>query len=191
MIRICTEGEGIAVQAGHQFDPQHSRRIVASASDGWGKAEPRKRPPVSGAHDGDLLTMPRPWPAPEACSADFEHLMRVLQSMHCWTPLDVEARLDDVADALDDLQPAPNGLPDLVQRLMAHLEQLEHIALANGACERNTRVAGLVTRSQALRAAAPTAAQIRGELRRAGWVVSELVDCLVEIRCLKGPAPLT
>ncbi|MGW9081298.1 DUF6415 family natural product biosynthesis protein [Streptomyces kronopolitis] len=146
---------------------------------------------MSNAHDGELLTTPRLRLAPEACSDDSQHLMRVLQSLHSWTPLDVETLLDDVADALDDVPPPSNDLPDLVQRLMAHLEQLEHIALANEACERNTHVAGLVTRSQTLRAAAPTAARIRDELRPAGWVVSELVDCLVEIRCMKGPAPLT
>ncbi|MFE7780607.1 DUF6302 family protein [Streptomyces nigrescens] len=148
---------------------------------------------MSGDHGGELLTMTRPTPALEnASSPDNELLTRLLQACIRWAPLDVEALLDDVADALDSVPPAPDERLNLLQRLHAHLEQLERIALAHGACEREPGVAMLVAQSRTLRAAGPTSSDpTQGDLRQAGNVVSELVDHLVASRLMKGPEAST
>lgn len=139
--------------------------------------------PVSGAHDGEPL-MPRPAPAPD----DLSLLTRMRDAFARWTPLDVEALLDDVADALDSVPPPV--LDDrlaLLQRLYAHLEQLERMALAHGACEREPRVAMLVAQSQSLRAAVPTSSDTtQGDLRQVGNILSGLVDHLAASSLMKG-----
>lgn len=143
--------------------------------------------PDRGAHGGEPL-MPRPMPAPD----DSSLLARVLGAFARWTPLDVEALLDDVADALDSVPPVLDERLDLLQRLHAHLEQLERIALAHGACEREPGVAMLVAQSRTLRTAAPTSTDTtQGDLRQAGNVVSGLVDHLVASRLMKGPEAST
>ncbi|MGI5262366.1 hypothetical protein [Streptomyces angustmyceticus] len=143
--------------------------------------------PESGTHAGEPL-MPHPEPVPD----DSSLLARVLNAFARWTPLDVEALLDDVADALDSMPPAPNERRDLLQRLHAHLEQLERIAFAHGAYEGEPSVALLVAQSQILRAAGPISSDTtQGDLRQAGNVVSGLVDHLVASSLMKGPEAST
>ncbi|WP_395371434.1 DUF6302 family protein [Streptomyces tubercidicus] len=152
-----------------------------------GLREDHRDAPESGAHGGEPL-MPQPVPAPDGSSL----LTRVLEAFARWTPLDVEALLDDVADALDSVPPALDERLALLQRLHAHLEQLERIALAHGACEREPGVVMLVVQSRTLRAAGPTSSDTtHGGLRQAGNVVSGLVDHLVASRLMKGPEAST
>ncbi|WP_367435264.1 DUF6415 family natural product biosynthesis protein [Streptomyces celluloflavus] len=134
-------------------------------------------------------SLPRPsetWKPP----LDAEALTRVLDHLLGWTPLDSEALLDDVADAQDDLPPGREEMPDLVQRLNAHLKRLEDIAITSEASQRDAYVANLVERGATLRAAAVPGEfeQAKGHMRRISWIVSELVDRLVATKCLKEAA---
>ncbi|MET7716306.1 DUF6415 family natural product biosynthesis protein [Streptomyces sp. NPDC005407] len=117
-------------------------------------------------------------------------LTHLLGKMTGWTPYDAEALLDDVGDALDDLAPDRTELPVLVQRLQGHLKQLENIAIAAKADQRDAYAATLIERSRGLRAKAVPSEfdQAKGYMLRVGWVVSELVDRLVATQCLKGAA---
>ncbi|WP_433855505.1 hypothetical protein [Streptomyces kronopolitis] len=134
-----------------------------------------------------------PVPFREPAPDDTSLLTRVLGALDRWTPLDVEALLDDVADALDGVPPpAPDDRLALQRRLHSHLEQLERIAFVHGACERERGVTDLVAQSRTLRVAGlAVSGPTQGELRYAGNVVSGLVDYLVALRLMKGPEAST
>ncbi len=111
-------------------------------------------------------------------------LARLLTAVEGWRPLSMGPLLDDVAQAVDYVPPPPALQPELIQRLHAHLRQLENIALANGACHEKY-VAGLVVWSRALRA--NPAGLGLGYLRQTGWACGELADALVALGCVKEP----
>ncbi|MFF2503534.1 DUF6415 family natural product biosynthesis protein [Streptomyces sp. NPDC058067] len=117
-------------------------------------------------------------------------LSLLLDRLVAWVPLDVDAMLDDAAEALDDVPPSAELVPDLLERLLLHLDQLGNIAIAAGANQRMKSVADLVDHSATLRALPlpEHPAHAHGHLRRIGWTVSELMDELVESKCLKGTA---
>ncbi|WP_328541142.1 hypothetical protein OHT17_51165 [Streptomyces sp. NBC_00371] len=112
-------------------------------------------------------TAVEPWGPP--CDAD--DLTRILDRLTSWTPLDVDAVLDDVADALDDVPPAGHDVPLLAQRLHAHFARLSDISLAAEADEQNETVALILARRSNLPAASgsgePTTHQ--SHLRQLGW----------------------
>ncbi|MFF4543646.1 DUF6415 family natural product biosynthesis protein [Streptomyces sp. NPDC001406] len=135
-----------------------------------------------------MTTRPRPAPEPWTPPHDADVLAAFAGRLKVWKPLDVEALLDDVADALDDLPPTAMDVPDLLQRLQAHLGQLATISIANEASEKEDDVARLLVRGETLRASPLPSepAKAQGHLRQVGWVVNELVERLVEAQYMKG-----
>lgn len=120
---------------------------------------------------------------------DAAALTRVLAKIQTWEPLDGDALLDDVATALDDLPPGECEARELEQRLDGHLARLTDIAIASRA-DHDAYAAALVGQGRALRSQ-PTPAcahETIAHLRRLGWVVGELLERLVEMKCLKAAA---
>ncbi|MFC5804521.1 DUF6415 family natural product biosynthesis protein [Streptomyces formicae] len=153
---------------------------VATSAELGGQSSTTCEPMMTTRPSPDL----EPWTPPH--SAD--ELTGILSRLRGWTPFDVGALLDDVADVLDDLPPTAMDMPDLLQRLHAHLGQLATISIANEASEKEDDVARLLVRGAALRAARLPAepAKAQGHLRQVGWVVNELVERLVAAQYMKG-----
>ncbi|MHB9862004.1 DUF6415 family natural product biosynthesis protein [Streptomyces sp. YIM S03343] len=105
---------------------------------------------------------------------------------------DGDAVLDDVADALDEVPPAEDHVGELAQSLHEHLMRLVNIALAAEAQEDAATAAYLIERAHAVRAEELPGDRWKaiGHLRRMGWAVNELLDLLVEIKCVKKPDSL-
>ncbi|MEV3853055.1 DUF6415 family natural product biosynthesis protein [Streptomyces sp. NPDC050095] len=131
----------------------------------------------------------RPRPAPERWSPphDADQLRAFADRLRVWQPVDVDALLDDVADALDDVPPAAMYLPDLIRRLHAGLDQLMNIAVANEAGAKDDYVAQTLGHSETLRASPLPAEPAQAHLRQVGWAVNELVDRLVAAKYMRGP----
>lgn len=120
---------------------------------------------------------------------DAAALTEMLAKIENWEPLDGDALLDDVATALDDLPPGESEALELARRLDGHLARLTDIAFASRA-DHDAYASALVGRGRALRSQ-PTPAcerETTAHLRRLGWVVSELMERLVEMKCLKAAA---
>jgi hypothetical protein len=120
---------------------------------------------------------------------DSAALTRVLKRIHTWQVYDGGALLDDVGAALDDVIPAEEHIEELAQRLRGHLMQLVNIALAADAGE-DAATAYLIERARTVRAEELPGDRWKavGHLRRMGWIVNELMERLVAIRCLKEAA---
>lgn len=118
---------------------------------------------------------------------DSEALNELLGNLQTWQPLDGDALLEDVADALDDLLPCVEGTAELTQRLHGHLTRLTEIAVAAGADQRDAFIAGLVERGRVLRSqdVPDDCAAATHHVRRLGWVTNELLEVLVAANCLK------
>ncbi|MFC5802164.1 DUF6415 family natural product biosynthesis protein [Streptomyces formicae] len=136
------------------------------------------------------MTMTLPRPAPDTCSPPFDayEIADILSRLKRWKPLDVDALLDDVAGALDDIPPAALEMPGLIHRLHRHLDQLADISIANAASERDGGVARLLAQGANLQTTSLPSelAEAQRHLRRVGWVVNELVDRLVAAKYMKG-----
>ncbi|MFJ6636733.1 DUF6415 family natural product biosynthesis protein [Streptomyces sp. NPDC091376] len=122
---------------------------------------------------------------------DAEGLAHVIACLRGWQAFDGEALLDDVADALDDVVPAEADVDDLAERLRGHLMRLVNIAVANEAEQRDEAAARLIERARVLRVEELPGGHWNavGHLRRMGWIASELLERLVERRCVKSPDP--
>lgn len=118
---------------------------------------------------------------------DVETLGAVLTKLRSWQPLDGDALLDDVADALDDLPPGQAAMGRLVQRLRGHLTRLTEIAVAAKAVQRDAYTACLVQQGSALCSQEVPDGRVPAtqHARRLGWVTNELLEALVAARCLK------
>ncbi|RPE39709.1 hypothetical protein EDD90_2726 [Streptomyces sp. Ag109_O5-1] len=133
---------------------------------------------------------PPRWNLPaETCSpplgpADLDDFLKRLRD---WEPFDSGVVLDDVGDALDDVAPDAVALDALARRLRRHLERLVAIAVANEAEERDEATAGLVGRARPLAAEALPDDQARAlvQLRQMGWTTHELLERLIETKCLR------
>ncbi|MBV9024279.1 MAG: hypothetical protein JO362_10920 [Streptomycetaceae bacterium] len=111
----------------------------------------------------------------------------LVERFRAWRPYDGGVLLDDVADALDDLVPDEEDAGELGQRLRGHLTKLVTIAVAAKADQMDERAALLIERARAVRSQDVPSDHSRavGQLRRMGWIVNELLERLVETRCLK------
>jgi septation ring formation regulator EzrA len=120
---------------------------------------------------------------------DSAALARLLEQFHAWQAYDGNALLDDVADALDDVMPADEHIGELTQRLRGHLMRLVNIALAAEAGE-DAATASLIERARLVGAEELPGDpwKVVGYLRRMGWAVNELMERLVETRCLREAA---
>lgn len=120
---------------------------------------------------------------------DAAALIQVMKKIQTWEPLNGDALLDDVATALDDLPPREDEALELAQRLDGHLTRLTDIAVASRA-DQDAYAAVLIRRGHALRSQpAPDRHRVStAHLRRVGWLVAELLDRLVEMKCLKAAA---
>jgi hypothetical protein len=141
--------------------------------------------PTRTAQVGDVFGCP---PARAVPPLESEGLQHLLEKVRAWQPFDRGALLDDVAEVLDDLIPDEDDVEELGQRLCGHLMQLAHVAVAANAEEHDERIAPLVERSRVLRSEDMPGDhwQAVGHLRRMGWVVNELLERLVETKCLKA-----
>ncbi|GGV57899.1 hypothetical protein GCM10010294_04990 [Streptomyces griseoloalbus] len=116
-------------------------------------------------------------------------LATVLNRLRGWTAFDGDALLDDVALALDDVAPAEEVTQEIAQRFLGHLMRLVNIAIAAEA-GRDADAAQLIERARTLRTQGVPGDHRRavGHLRRRGWIVNELLEQLVEARCLEKVA---
>ncbi|MFF1714632.1 DUF6415 family natural product biosynthesis protein [Streptomyces sp. NPDC058268] len=112
-----------------------------------------------------------------------EELRFVLDRITAWTPLDVEAVFDDLDAALGHQAPPPAAAAALVERLHGHLKRLRDIAAAHFPVEMEI----LVERGRAIRDEPLPAdhQEAVGLTRRLAFVVSDLVEALIEARCIK------
>lgn len=137
---------------------------------------------------GAAQRFPRPvprWTPP----LDSEALASVLDRLHGWQAYDGGALLDDVAAALDEVVPAEEHMDELAQRLRGHLMQLVNIAVAAEG-EDDAATAYLIARARTVRVEELPGGHwpAVGHLRRMAWVVNELMERMVTIRCLREAA---
>ncbi|MER7816637.1 DUF6415 family natural product biosynthesis protein [Streptomyces sp. NPDC096153] len=120
-----------------------------------------------------------------------ETLLRVLLQLRVWEAFDGEALLDDVADVLDDVVPAQADVDELAERLRGHLMRLVNIAVANNADQHDETTARIVERARDLRVEELPGGHWNAvvHLRQMGWIASELLERMVEVRCVKSPDP--
>ncbi|MFF1276996.1 DUF6415 family natural product biosynthesis protein [Streptomyces marokkonensis] len=113
----------------------------------------------------------------------------MLDRLRGWTAFDGGALLDDVAAALDDVPPPEEDTEEIAGRLRGHLGRLVTIAVATEA-EQDAAAARLIEHARTLRAddLPGDYRKAVGHLRRMGWIVNELLDRLVAVRCLKEVA---
>ncbi|MGW7090072.1 DUF6415 family natural product biosynthesis protein [Streptomyces sp. NPDC054871] len=117
-----------------------------------------------------------------------DKLRFVLERITAWTPLDVEAIFDDLDAAIGDQAPLPAATAALVERLRGHLKRLSDIAVAHSTNPVPAEMEALVERGRTIRDE-PLLADHRqavGLARRLGFVVADLVEALIEARCIKG-----
>ncbi|MGW7004169.1 DUF6415 family natural product biosynthesis protein [Streptomyces sp. NPDC054933] len=125
--------------------------------------------------------------APAVPPLEAEELENVLARFRAWEPFDGAAVLDDVADALDALGPGEEDVEELGDRLRGHLMRLVAIVVAAKADQKDERAALLVERARTVRTQDVPGDHRRAvaHLRRMGWITSELLERLVETKCLK------
>lgn len=120
---------------------------------------------------------------------DADGLAGLLARLHTWEPFDGGPLLDDVATALDEVPP-PAPFDDLTGRLRAHLARLVDIAIASEVADADDLARALLERAFAFRAETlpgdHRAAVVH--LRRLAWTAHELLQRLVDTRCLKEAA---
>lgn len=143
--------------------------------------------PTVSPHDIDQRTSAVRWRPP----LDTEALGELLTKLRSWQPLDDDALLDDVADALDDIPPDEAGTAELVQRLGGHITRLTEIAVAASADQRDVYTAGLVQRGRVLRSqdVPDDRASATHHVRRLGWVANELLTMTVAVAELLANRP--
>ncbi|MFD4588268.1 DUF6415 family natural product biosynthesis protein [Streptomyces sp. NPDC058434] len=129
----------------------------------------------------------RAWTPP----LEAEGLAHVIACLRSWEAFDGEVLLDEVADVVDDAVPDEADVHGLAELLRGHLMRLVNIAVANEAEERDETAARLIERARALRVEELPGGHWNavGHLRRAGWIASDLLERMVEIRCVKSPDP--
>ncbi|MGX1541138.1 DUF6415 family natural product biosynthesis protein [Streptomyces adustus] len=103
---------------------------------------------------------------------------------------DADALLDDVGAILDDCAPAKEFVEDLKLRLYGHLRRLVYIAVATDVDQVDEPTAQLIAQARTVRAQdlPDEYRQAVGHLRRTAWTVNELLERLVELRCLRAAA---
>ncbi|MCP9945992.1 DUF6415 family natural product biosynthesis protein [Streptomyces somaliensis] len=112
----------------------------------------------------------------------------VLERIKNWKPLDVEAVFDDL-DTVIGNQPPPIATTDaLINRLRSHLKQLSDITVADEKFPPTAEMVQLVERGRSLRDERTPADHQRavGLARRLAFVISDLIEELIEARYIKG-----
>lgn len=119
---------------------------------------------------------------------DADGLRIVLARITAWKPLDIEAIFDDLDTAIGNQPPPVNTTAALVERLRAHLKQLSDIAVADQRYPPTTEMVRLVERGLPMRDERTPAdhPQAVGLARRLAFVISDLVEELIEARHIKG-----
>jgi hypothetical protein len=121
---------------------------------------------------------------------DPAELESLLSKIRRWQPFDSGIVLEDVATLLDAYTPTKKQVDELMVRLPNHLKHLVDIATATGADRVDEPTARLITQARAMRSQNTPSEhqQAVGYLRRMAWVVNELLERLVELRCLREVA---
>lgn len=114
---------------------------------------------------------------------EHDDLACVLRKLRAWKPFDGGAVLDDASDVLDDLTPPEEDVEALAHRLRGYLRQLADIAIATNAQRLDAYTVTLIERAGALQS--QDVAVDHRLLRSMGWVASELLDRLVEKKCIR------
>jgi hypothetical protein len=130
------------------------------------------------------------WVGPVALTVpplEAQELGKLLSRFRAWQPFDGAAVLDDVADALDGPGPAEGDAEELGERLRGYLTKLVAIAVAAQADQFDEQAALLIERARVVRSQDVLGDRrgALGRLRRMGWIVHELLERLVETKCLK------
>ncbi|GGV71392.1 hypothetical protein GCM10010294_30660 [Streptomyces griseoloalbus] len=118
---------------------------------------------------------------------DAEGLRSVLERIKNWKPLDVEEVFDDLDTAIGEQTPPVAVTDTLVDRLRGHLKQLSDIAVADEQYPPTAEMLQLVARGVPLREEREPAdyRQAVGLARRLAFVISDLVEELIEARYIK------
>ncbi|MFF0698335.1 DUF6415 family natural product biosynthesis protein [Streptomyces tendae] len=132
-----------------------------------------------------LATVPS-WAPP----LDSAELADVLDKIRRWIPYDGDALLEDVGAVLDDVVPREEELEDHAQRLRGHLMRLVDIAVAQEADQSDPEAIRLIRLARDVRALDLPGDHMKavGHLRRMAWTVNELLERLVDLRCIKEAA---
>ncbi|MFI6730981.1 DUF6415 family natural product biosynthesis protein [Streptomyces atratus] len=121
---------------------------------------------------------------------DPDGLRHVLERITAWSPLDVEAIFDDLDTAIGNQPPPEAATPALVERLRSHLKRLSAIAVADPKFPPTDEMTQLIERGRSMQDARLPAEhqQAVGMARRLAFVLSDLVEKLIEARYIKDVA---
>ncbi|MFJ8852391.1 DUF6415 family natural product biosynthesis protein [Streptomyces sp. NPDC102437] len=118
---------------------------------------------------------------------DPDDLRHVLKRVAAWTPLDVDAVFDDLDTTIGNQPPPEAATPALVERLRTHLAKLSTIAEADTKYPPTDEMAQLIERGRSMQDAClpDDHQQAVGLARRLAFVISDLVEELIEARYIK------
>ncbi|MFI9040886.1 DUF6415 family natural product biosynthesis protein [Streptomyces sp. NPDC053726] len=118
---------------------------------------------------------------------DADGLKYVLERITAWKPLDVGAIFDDLDTAIGNQSPPVATTVPLVERLRGHLASLSDIAVADPKFPPTDVMVQLIERGRPMRKEHIRAdrKQTIGLARRLAFVLSDLVEELIEARYIK------
>ncbi|MEU6174017.1 DUF6415 family natural product biosynthesis protein [Streptantibioticus parmotrematis] len=119
---------------------------------------------------------------------DANSLRLVLERFRAWRPLDIEEVFDDLDAAIGNHLPPASTTVALIDRLRGHLKQLSDITVAGDGFPPTAEMTRLVQQARPLREECTPAAhrQAVGLARRLAFVTADLIEELLEARCIKG-----
>lgn len=119
---------------------------------------------------------------------DSAALATVLARLHAWTPLDVEVIFDDLDTVIGDQTPAEAETPQVLSAMRHHLARLSAIAVADPKFPPTEAMVRLIGRGRLAHKERLPAdrRQALGLARRTAFVLSDLIDELIEARYIKG-----